>query len=137
MSNFSKKDLESLINELMGRDLNSTLPVLIQKHIRELIVDYRLSLSDIGKILAYMCDIEGFVINELYGIKQLIYRKDAAFAYYKQLKEEHQRQIEEAKRIQEAEKVIDNNIIFKIKTKKNKRKIIQIPLEDIEIEEDE
>ena len=129
---FKRADLEQMICEVMG--LKSITP-MIEKHIRELTLNYDMTFKEIARCLVWYVVVQGKELSPIYGIRILANFKEPAAAYFKQLELDRQQQTIEAKKIVEYQ---DNNIIFNIKSiKHNKRKPKQLDINDINTKGDD
>ena len=128
---FTREDLEKLICELMG--VETTTP-LVQKHISELSLIYKMTWKEIARCLVYYVEVCKGTLKIEYGIKTVCTSvKEKAEKYFKQLELDQQRQQGEAAKIVEYQ---ENNIIFHISSLENKkRQPKQLDINDIDITE--
>lgn len=130
-ANYSREELESLICELMG--VTQVTP-LIQKHINDLCLIYKMSWKEIARCLVYYVEVCKGTLKIEYGIKTTCTSvREKAEKYFKQLELDRQRQQGEAAKVVEYQ---DNNIIFHISSLKNqKRQPKQLDISDIDVTE--
>ena len=128
---FTREDLENMICELMG--VKEVTP-LIQKHISELSVIYKMTWKEIARCLVYYVEVCKGTLKIEYGIKTTCTSvREKAEKYFKQLELDQQTQKGEAAKIVEYQ---ENNIIFHISSLENKkRQPKQLDINDIDITE--
>lgn len=117
MADYSRRELEQLICELMG--VTQVTP-LITKHINELVMIYKMTWKEIARCVDYYVEVAHGTLKVEYGIKTPCTSvREKADKYFKQL------ELDQRKQQGEAEKIVEyqaNNIIFNIKSLQNKKR---------------
>lgn len=117
MAEYSRRQLEELICELVGV---SQITPLINKHISELALIYKMTWKEIARCLTYYVEVARGTLRIEYGIKTPCTSvREKADKYFKQLELDQRKQQGEAAKVVEYQ---ENNIIFNIKSLQNKKR---------------
>lgn len=129
MAEYSRRQLEELICELVGV---TQLTPLINKHISELTLIYKMTWKEIARCLTYYVEVARGTLRVEYGIKTPCTSvREKADKYFKQLELDQRKQQGEAAKVVEYQ---ENNIIFNIKSLKNKtRQPKQLDISEIDV----
>jgi len=128
-TNYTRLDLYDLIKEVMG--IKAITP-MITKQVNRFVLQDHMSYKDIARCIVWYVEVKGKVLEPMYGLGIIPNIKEEADKYFKQLELDQQQKANEAKKIVENQ---DNNIIFNIKSLKQKpRKRKSLDIGEIKVD---
>lgn len=126
---FSKQELIDLIKEVMGIQ---TITPMINKQINRFILQDKMTYKEIARCVVWYTEVQGKSFTTMYGLGIVPNIREDVEKYFKQLELDQQQKAAEAKKIIENQ---DNNIIFNIKSLKQKpRKRKSLNIGEIEVD---
>ena len=111
---FSKQELIDLVKEVMGIQ---TITPMINKQINRFILQDKMTYKEIARCVVWYTEVQGKSFTTMYGLGIIPNIREDVEKYFKQLELDQQQKANEAKKIIENQ---DNNIIFNIKSLKQK-----------------
>lgn len=111
---FSKQELIDLIKEVMGIQ---TITPMINKQINRFILQDKMTYKEIARCVVWYTEVQGKSFTTMYGLGIIPNIREDVEKYFRQLELDQQQKANEAKKIIENQ---DNNIIFNIKSLKQK-----------------
>lgn len=111
---FSKQELIDLIKEVMGIQ---TITPMINKQINRFILQDKMTYKEIARCVVWYTEVQGKSFTTMYGLGIIPNIREDVEKYFRQLELDQQQKANEAKKIVENQ---DNNIIFNIKSLKQK-----------------
>ena len=132
MANLTKAELEKMICEVM--EIKTITPQL-RKQVSKYVLEDNMTYLEIARCIVYYQEIAHGVLNPVYGLWFIPSVKERAAKHFKELEDAKRQQEAEAQKVVEYQ---DNNIIFNIKALTHqRRKPKHFDLSEINVEGDE